>query len=145
MKPARDNILKAIEVLRRRLVEMDNKQYLEEVLPYALASVGKTFVYRNNTYGGDKKWDIFRKLLRVVEHKTSASLIYQECQIDSHGVPIATLHVHYLNGFKVALGGAGFEPCSEEEYNRALTATVNEGLLPTRTVEYLIREEKRHD
>lgn len=118
-----------IAKLRERESKLTASEWNKTVLPKLQASVGKTFAYRDNSYGSDcPKWDEFRKLVAVIPQKYSwALLVYQRCCIDGRGCAKVVIETHYSHGL---LKDTGWAECSAEEFSLELSRTIAQFVAP---------------
>ena len=54
------------EIIQGKINKLENEEFKNIQLPFLKSLVGKCFVYRNNSCGGDiPKWDVFKKVLEL--------------------------------------------------------------------------------
>jgi len=70
--------MRELQAEKRRI---EDETFQAEVLPKLKAAIGKTYAYRNTSYGcpnDGEYWDVFRKLVAVEESEGGASLLFQQ-------------------------------------------------------------------
>lgn len=114
------------EIERINDVEFNKKQ-----VPFLKSLVGKCFVYRNNSCGGDTpKWDVYKKILDLVETKVGNFVfICKEFQTDGDGNTKIEINNHFAYEHKNWWGKVpftGYISCSDEEFEIEYLKTLNE-------------------
>lgn len=121
--------------LRRQCDALDAEEFREKTLPVLRRQIGTAKVYRDNGYGSDSKFDTFRILREVVAKKGYATLIYEQCQIDSDGKPELSIRVDWARD-----GESGWRPCALSEYQEVRQRVLEQLENPT-----LAREHAKAD
>jgi hypothetical protein len=109
-------INRQINLLYAKKCELEGAEYRLVTEPKVKNWIGKTFVYRNNSCGGEAKWDVFRKALDVVFGEYLAWTIFEELEINGDGMAAIRIATDL-----VSRGGRSFmedrwEACGIEEY-----------------------------
>jgi hypothetical protein len=141
MKATRlSEITAQMEVLRSEKSAIDAANFKDSITPILERSIGKTFVYRNNTHGHGGFWDSYRRLTAVSFSKLHAWLIFENCSVNSDGVAqIETRFELIHRDSTVALPQLerGWEECPLSEYQFARATTLAELQSPTKAIAYL--------
>jgi hypothetical protein len=117
-----------INKLRERESELRGAKFISEIVPKLKLRVGKTFVFRGNSYGSDRaKWDTFRKLIKVVVLERHAWLIFEKFQIAEGRAEITSDFDLADYGYEGhGYGRERWEECSEMEYDQMREAVMRE-------------------
>lgn len=141
MREIIEALSKQISNLQSKRHKVEAEEFREKKLPRLKEQIGKTFVWRNNTYGGSNLprnyWDVFRKLVAVeLDHGSHyPNLIFQECFIDSDGK--ATLRLNRVLS-NLAFPNEKWGSCLSEEFDKAWATTM--AALLTHELDLLIHE-----
>lgn len=121
-------IEKQIARLARERDKIDADAFKKRI-PRLMKMVGKTFVYRRNSYSCPNNpsdyWDVFRKLLMVIHNDGGATLIFKEVQINCQGRATVSNDSHYIHGGGV-WPASGWEACPREEFDGAAQLTLEQ-------------------
>lgn len=126
MTTATESIKSQILELQRQREEIEAAEFTEQELPRIMALLGKSYVYRNNSYSCPERpsdyWDVFRKVVRVVPRDGAAWLLFEECSIDKNGKPSLSVEASLT---RRADWGQGWKSCTAKEYesNRRRVST----------------------
>lgn len=147
--PKIDNATRRIEAINIQITKLrqecngiESAEARRVVLPAAKKAVGKTFVYRGNSYScpkPDERWDVYRIVRAYVEADDDCVvLLCEDVQVDYRGAVEFKTHAETLSRAKQIpfKGGIGFEPCSKREFNRARATAVNELQNPRKAAKY---------
>ena len=129
--------------IREELYELEQQEFVEIQIPFLESLVGKHFIYRDNTYGGNvSRWNEYRKVLELFKkEKGTYYLIYEDCSIDGYGNAKIETGSHFpytnKNWFKKIPFG-GYEKITEKQYetnrNKVLKEISNPTLIKRRIV-----------
>ncbi len=106
--------------LRLKQNALQGKEFMRVKAPQIRSCIGKTFVYRNNSCGGDEKWDEFRKLLGAEISEGSASLIFEQVALSKGREPHIGIEIGFVSqhNSNACIAGPGWAPCTKAEYTR---------------------------
>lgn len=133
-------------IVAKKINALEEQVISTEVIPELKEYVGRCFVYRDNTYGGQvikaNLWDVFRKVLEYVTDKDGyIHYIVEEFQIDRDGK--CSLSVEDMYPYH-QLGRHPFESYDEidqEEYDVELSKLFSEMSLRTK-IKKVLKEKK---
>lgn len=117
--------------IQQQINKIEEEEFIKKQVPFLKSLVGKCFVYRNNSCGGDTpKWDVYKKILDLVETKDGSFVfICKEFGVDGEGM--AKLETNYRFAYshknwwnKVPF--TGYISCSDEEFEIEYLKTLNE-------------------
>ena len=130
-------IRKQLEDLRAEEHRLEAQNFRERVIPAAQANIGKTFVYRNNTYGSGGHWDTFRKDVAFEFGAYNGWMIFEECQVDSEGRAKLETAIELIRREEQRHGflDRGWVLCDEKEYSANPTRVLEQLTNPTIAVE----------
>jgi len=84
------------------------------------ALIGKTFIYKRNSYSCPEKksdyWDVYLKVLKVIKY----GVLVLKVDKDSYGNIRIVTDNHWGNSLE------GYEPCSKAEFERHFNKLLNE-------------------
>jgi hypothetical protein len=127
--------IKQLELERDKIQQQINKraeeEFVKKQVPFLKSLVGKCFVYRDNSYGGDTpKWDVYKKVLDLVETKDGNFVfICKEFETDGDGNAKLETNNHFAYSHKNWFGKipfTGYVSCSGEEFEIEYLKTLNE-------------------
>jgi hypothetical protein len=105
-------IQKQIRDLQIKRDELEALRFHKELVGELRGLIGKTFVFRGNSYSMGDKWDTYRRILDVVFIEDGAWQIHEQCEIDGMAEASISIGVSYIGrGID-----SSWEPCSEQEY-----------------------------
>lgn len=104
-----------------RIDELESGDYKKIQIPYLKSRVGVCYAYRDNRYSGSETWDVYRKIVGLVETKSkNIVLLFEEHQITADGcAEIKTgSHLAYTSkSWYRTPPFTGFVEITEKEYN----------------------------
>lgn len=115
--------------------QLDQSEFLSQIVPAMQKLIGKTYAYRNNCYSCPKSqadyWDVFRKVVGVVVDSGShvAYVLCEELSIDSRGVPEWTYRSELVFARKDF--PERYEKCSLREYSTQKRRVLKQLASPT--------------
>jgi hypothetical protein len=117
--------------IQQQINKIENDEFIKKQVPFLKSLVGKCFVYRDNSCGGDTpKWDVYKKILDLVETK-DGSFVFICKEFETNGDGNAKLEItnHFVYSHKNwwnKIPFPGFIACSEEEFEIEYLKTLNE-------------------
>ena len=118
-------------IIQGKINKIENEEYKKIQLPFLKSLVGKCFVYRNNSCGGDTpRWDVFKKVLELLETKNGSPVfICKEFEIKGDEyveIRITSDYTYTHKNWFGVIPFSGYVECSEEEFEREYLKTLNE-------------------
>jgi len=117
--------------IQQEINNIENEEFIKKQVPFLKSLVGKCFVYRNNSCGGNTpKWDVYKKILDLVITKDGNYVfICKEFQTDGEGNAKLETNNHFSYEHKNWWGQipfSGYISCSDEEFEVEYLKTLNE-------------------
>lgn len=111
-------VKRKLEELRLEEMRLEAENFHEHLKDKIVKSIGKTFAFRNNSCGGEERWDAFRKLKGVEFGKYHAWAVYETCQLRADtGIPELELSVDLISrDGTFPKTDDGWEPCETVEF-----------------------------
>lgn len=130
-----------IGLLRKELNDIEYKEVMEKHVPYLLSLVGKSYVYRDNSYGGDEKdrhWDVYKRILDAVQDKEGyVHYIVEEFSVDCYGKLNYSIESDYVYHDGREPFNSGYVECPLTEYMQKHAEFWEEGRAFTKIRKYL--------
>lgn len=107
--------------------------FAEDILPALRSLIGKTFVFRNNSDGGDRKWDTFKRIVDVVQCKNipRATIVSEKLEINGDGRARLGIDFNLADARGDDLARCGWVPCEKSEYSANCDAVLAQLERPT--------------
>jgi hypothetical protein len=110
--------------LRREEMDLEQKEFLEEMVPAAQRAVGDTFAYRNNSRSGGDKFDTFYRVIAFTprtRYNYGVTVVLERAEIDDEGRASLEMEAHTITpGASESWNHVGLlascVPCPREEY-----------------------------
>jgi hypothetical protein len=129
-----ESVKKKLGELQGEELRLEAENFKNRMTPLVQASIGKTYVYRNNSSGGSERWSVFRKVKNIVFTEYNAWVICEKCQLRTDsGVPELTVHVDLVRreDKDFPRPESGWSPCPVAEFEEARRLTLEQLDNPT--------------
>ncbi len=127
-----------IRNLRAEQMRMEADSFQSIIKPSIENSIGRTFVYRNNNRGGEKKWDVFGRIIGYFFTPYHAYIFMETCQVDGDGaarLETESKLISQSSDTALPLIMDGWRECKLEEFEREKRRTLAALVSPELLVE----------
>jgi hypothetical protein len=124
-----EQVNKQLSELSSERMRLEAENFRNYLRPLISQAIGKTFAYRNNSSGGEDRWDVFRKVKGVEFGSLHAWVISEECSLRTDtGVPDLTLHFDLVNANQKSFPNPemGWIPCDPAEFEEARVLVISQ-------------------